>query len=129
MGNRLLIVDGDKKLREYLVRYFNDLDFEASGIDTYEYAQNSLFHHRYDVVVIDFFIGEDCAEYLCEWLIKRRGEKTPFIITNGSNSYENEIRIRKLSPLFYFTKPYEVEDLRLVLEKAIGRIEFKPVGS
>jgi len=118
MGNRLLIIDGEKKLREYLVRYFNNLNLETNGIDNYEYAMNILCHHQYDFVIIDFFIGDDCAEYLCEWLNNRKGERTHLIITNQSHTYENEIKIRKLSPLFYFVKPYDIEDLRSVLEKA-----------
>jgi DNA-binding response OmpR family regulator len=121
MTNKILIVDGSMEFREFLVKYFNERDFDAQCVDSYENAFKAFQSREYDMAIIDFFIDGKTADGLCAWLSENRGNLTPFIITNEHQSLSNEIAIRSYSPWFYFIKPFNIEDLYAVVLKIMER--------
>lgn len=56
-------------------------------------------------------------------LIKKASPRVPIITVTGDNSEELEGEIREKGIFYYFTKPFDGEDMKLVIRKAVERKE------
>jgi hypothetical protein len=66
--NSILIVDGDKEYREFLVDFFKKREFDAVCCANYEQAWTLAAGKIFDIAVIDYFIGGQNGGALCEAL-------------------------------------------------------------
>ena len=119
MTNSILIVDGDKEHREFLVGFFKQREFEAAGCENYEQAWVLAAEKRFDIAVVDYFIGKESGSALCESIAARHEGATALIVTSDTQSNAIELSIRQHAPAFFFVKPFIVDNLYAVALKIL----------
>jgi DNA-binding response OmpR family regulator len=123
MDNRIMIVEGNRRYGDFLVSYFRRREFQAIGFNSHGSAMASLADDLFDIALVDFFIDGTMADELCERIADRYHDYTALIIMSNNQTFENELRIRLFSPVFYLIKPFAVEDVYAVVLKIVEKRE------
>ncbi len=113
---RILIVDDETGVRESLRMVLKDAYDSvavASGADALEALANGPF----DVVLLDIVMpGMDGLELLEE--VRSRYPRVPVIMLTATKTVKTAVGAMKLGAFDYVTKPFDVDELRVILDKA-----------
>jgi len=116
---RVLIVDDEKKMRRILQIILKDqgykIDLAQDGNEAWEHFQRT----SYDLVITDLKMpGRDGIELLR--LINRKNSDIPVIVITAYGSVESAVKAIKAGAFDYITKPFENEEIRIIVSKAIN---------
>lgn len=116
-GINILIVDDDKNLRKVLVSELSGYGFDLTDTDSGDRAAALLAEHDYDVLILDLNMpGLGGIEVLKS--IKNLEIATEVIVLTGYATVSTAVEAMKLGAYDYITKPFKMEELRTVVEKA-----------
>lgn len=114
----VLIVDDDESIRDMLTIVLKD---ENYNVLTAEDGNKALIHlkkNKINLVISDIKMPDmDGIELLNE--IKKKSEKIPVIMITGHASTIDAIEAMKIGAEQYITKPFNIDELKVVIEKAI----------
>lgn len=114
---KLLIVDDEKDLLELLVSRLKRKGYEVDSTESAEGALTKLKNQYYDVAVYDIRLpGMDGISLLKE--SKKLQPETEVLMLTGHGTIETAIEAMKFGAFDYITKPYNLSELELTLEKA-----------
>jgi DNA-binding NtrC family response regulator len=129
----VLIVDDEKSLREALKMGLTGRYevFEASnGLS----ALDAIAKNDIEVVLLDIKLPNDSGIDLLEKIKKADGSINIIMVT-GDNTAGSAVRSMKLGAYDYLTKPFDINELDLLVSKAMKqagvskrRTELRPVG-
>jgi len=116
---RILIVDDEKKMRRILQIILKDqgykIDLAQDGNEAWQHFQRT----SYDLVITDLKMpGRDGMELLR--LINKKNSDVPVIVITAYGSVESAVKAIKAGAFDYITKPFENEEIRIVVSKAIN---------
>ena len=116
---RILIVDDEKKMRRILQIILKDqgykIDLAQDGNEAWQHFQRT----SYDLVITDLKMpGKDGMELLR--LINKKNSDIPVIVITAYGSVESAVKAIKAGAFDYITKPFENEEIRIVVSKAIS---------
>src|SRR5215468_4839830 len=113
---RVLIVDDEAGVRESLRMVLKDTyDPVAAGSATD--ALEALGAGPFDVVLLDIVMpGMDGLELLEE--VRSRYPRVPVIMLTATKTVKTAVGAMKLGAFDYVTKPFDVDELRVILDKA-----------
>ncbi len=119
-GVRILVVDDEGSIRELLHEYLSlegyQVDTARDGNDAYEYIQKSY----YDIILTDLEMpGMNGIELLKK--ANTQGLNHRFIILTGFGTVETAIMALKLGAVDYILKPFKLDELGLIIKKAVQR--------
>ena len=113
---RVLVVDDDKIIRVPLRDDLKDAGYEAADVASAEEAWAALEQGPYDVVVSDIRMpGMDGIAFLEK--VKAAHPETAVIMMTGYGTVENAVQAMKLGAYEYITKPFDNEELLLILDR------------
>jgi DNA-binding NtrC family response regulator len=118
----ILIIDDEENIRRYLERSLN-----KNGFDTYtaQYGKegiNILIQKHIDVILLDLNLPDiDGLEVLKE--IKKLDAQSVVIIITAYGDISSAVEAIKLGAFDYMTKPFDFEDIKIVINTA-----FKVIG-
>jgi DNA-binding NtrC family response regulator len=116
----VLIADDDQFSRDLMVACLRHGGYEVETATDGNVAARKLEAGEFDVCVVDFHLpGKPVDELIGEARIM--DSDIAFIIVTGDVSPEAEGRSRKLSPAFFFVKPFDLFDFRSVVDNAISK--------
>ncbi|MCK4888842.1 MAG: sigma-54-dependent Fis family transcriptional regulator, partial [Candidatus Aminicenantes bacterium] len=119
-GLNVLIVDDDESIRDMLSIVLKD---ENYNVLTAEDGKKALIHlkkNKINLVISDIKMPDmDGIELLN--IIKKKDEKIPVIMITGHASTNDAIEAMKIGAEQYITKPFNIDELKVVIEKAIYR--------
>jgi two-component system response regulator AtoC len=120
---RVLVVDDEVFVREMLCDFFDKLNFEvvtaADGTEGVRAFQEGTF----SVVLVDLKMpGKSGIETLGD--IRQFDAKTPVIIMTGYPTIDTSIEALRLGAYDYIIKPFKLQDLREIVERAIKEQEL-----
>ena len=119
----LLIVDDERSMRESCREVANSLGFNTLAADSPEHAYRLLDTTPVDVVALDLRLpGVGGLEVLRE--IKQRRPETLVIVMTGFATVQSAVQAMKLGAYDYITKPFNFEELRLVLERVTAHLKL-----
>jgi DNA-binding NtrC family response regulator len=114
---RVLIADDDKNLKKILVNALADAGFDVSETDSGVKAAKLLEKDEYDILLLDLHMpkvtGIDTLKK-----IKASNIPTEVIILTGNATVSTAVEAMKLGAYDYLTKPFKIEQLKAVIDKA-----------
>lgn len=124
MRNRVIIVDDEKDMVALLERIItSQRDFEVLKAGSGPEALELLDTHDIDLVLADMKMPGMDGIQLLENVKRKWPEKTVVIIT-GVGTIENAVEAMKKGAYDYITKPFQHDDLLLVLDRAFERVRL-----
>lgn len=119
-SKRILIVDDEQRsllfLRESLL--VSGLNAEMVCVSSAETAFEAFQHQPFDLLIADIcLVGTDGVDLLCK--LRQLRPNLPAILVSGHHSATIEERIRDLSAVKYFRKPFAFDDFTLAVAHAL----------
>jgi DNA-binding NtrC family response regulator len=113
---RILIVDDEAGVRESLRMVLKDA-YEPVAVGSGADALDALAAGPFDVVLLDIVMpGMDGLELLEE--VRSRYARVPVIMLTATKTVKTAVGAMKLGAFDYVTKPFDVDELRVILDKA-----------
>ncbi len=120
MSTSILIVDDEEIIIRSCQRILGDGSFAVDAVADGWEALKKVDETSYDVVILDVMMpGMGGLEVLQH--IKERHPDTDVIMMTGLSEIETAVKAMKLGAFDYLSKPFDPEELRLVVERAIER--------
>jgi len=120
----LLIIDDDRATREACRDVARSLGFNAQAADSTEHAYRILDSPGADAVLLDMRLpGERGLEVL--HTIKRHRAEAVVIVITGYGTVKSAVQAMKDGAYDYVTKPFSMEELRLLLERVANHLRLK----
>ena len=117
---RILVVDDERSMREFLEIFFAREGYQAVTAGDVDTALLALDSDDFDVVISDVQMPDkDGLELLRA--VKEAAPETVVIMITAFATTETAIEAMKQGAYDYVTKPFKVDELRLVVEKALEK--------
>jgi DNA-binding NtrC family response regulator len=119
----LLIVDDERSIREGCRDVAQGIGYSTFVADNAEHAFRVLDTTSIDVVLLDLRLpGLGGLEVLKE--VKRRRPETVVVVMTGYASVQSAVQAMKQGAYDYVTKPFNLEELRLILDRVLGHLQL-----
>ncbi len=120
----LLIVDDERAIREVCRDVAQSLGFNTVVADSAEHAYRMLETQNIDVVLLDLKLpGAGGLEALHQ--IGQRKPDAVTVVVTGYGTVQSAVQAMKNGAYDYVTKPFSMEELRLLLERVSGHLKLK----
>ena len=120
----LLIIDDERAVREVCREVAQTLGFSTSVADSAEHAYRMLETQSIDVVLLDLKLpGIGGLEALRQ--IRERRPEAAVIVVTGYGTVQSAVQAMKNGAYDFVTKPFSMEELRLLLERVSGHLKLK----
>ncbi len=127
MGKRILIVDDERSLREFLTIFLQQEGYETDSAADVAEGKRLLSSRSYDLVICDLKLPDgDGLQVLSH--ARTSGVTTPFVVITAHTTPQHALETLRAGAAEYLSKPFEVEDLKLILSKILSRPEASRSG-
>jgi two-component system response regulator AtoC len=117
---RVLVVDDEENLRHMLQILLRREGYDAVGASSVDGALIELDHQPFDIIITDLRMpGRTGLELLDE--VRRRNLDTTVVVMTAYGSKEIAIEAMKRGAYDYLSKPFEADEVVLLLRKAEER--------
>ena len=116
---RLLVVEDDAEVREFLVRVLGEAAWAADAVATGAGALSALAIGEYDLVVLDLGLPDMDGFAICRAL-RARGDRVPILMLTARNAVNDRVRGLDAGADDYLAKPFAVSEL-LARLRALAR--------
>jgi two-component system, NtrC family, response regulator PilR len=123
-GQRLLIVDDEASIRDMLAFFFHKRGFEVMTASNFTEGQASVLRSTPDLVLCDIKMPDGNGLDLLK-KIKAESPKTPVIMITAHTSTADAIDAMKAGAVDYIAKPFNVEELGLIVDRALGEKQLR----
>jgi DNA-binding NtrC family response regulator len=124
VDRRILIIDDDLSMLELLQAELQLRHFEVVTHTSPEAALSALTEHDFDVVLSDISMRGMTGVDLCREVVVLR-EDTPVIVMTAFASIESAVASIRAGAYDFVTKPFEMNDLALTIERALKHRELR----
>lgn len=116
-AKRVLIVDDEEGIRSVLADLFGGLGYSINEADSGTTGLEKALAEDHDLVILDLSLpGFDGLELLRA--LKEAKPDVPVIMITGYASMQSALQAMKLGAYDYITKPFNLDDVQLVAERA-----------
>jgi two-component system response regulator HydG len=120
----LVVVDDERSVREACREVARALGYNALAADSAEHVYRLLESHAIDLVLLDLKLpGAGGMEALHK--IKQLRPDTEVIVVTGFGTVESAVQAMKNGAYDYVTKPFSMEELRILLERVSAHLKLK----
>ena len=116
---RILIVDDEASLRETLGIIFTKEGFEARLAQNFTEGLADALRSSPDVILCDIKMPDGNGLDLLR-KVKADSPKTPVIMITAHTSTQDAIEAMKAGAVDYIAKPFNVEELAMIVDRALG---------
>lgn len=120
---RFLIVDDEQSIRKLCMTIGASMGFVCSEAESAETALAILETQAPDVVLTDLMLPSMTGVQLLQ-RIKALQPRTEVAIMTGHGSIESAVQTMKLGAYDYVTKPFRVEELKLILQRMAEKVRL-----
>lgn len=115
---KVLIVDDDRSILLVLERLLTDKGLSVESADNGKSAAKLLESGKFNVALLDINIpGKSGLDLLKE--AKETGITTAIIIMTAEQSLNNTLEAMKLGAFDYISKPFDLNELEIIIERAM----------
>jgi DNA-binding NtrC family response regulator len=117
----ILLVDDEAKIREALAQALREEGHEVLATESPREAQRLLARRFFDVLVVDNLMPELTGLDLIRELVgsAAAGERPQIVMMTAHATVESAIEAMKLGAFDYLQKPFEVDELLVVVRRAL----------
>ncbi len=120
MKGRVLVVDDEEIVLRSCLRALGDGAFEVEAVQSGVEALKQVDEKPFDVLVLDIMMPEiDGIEVLQR--VKEAHPEIEVVMITGLSQVETAVRSMKLGAFDYLPKPFDPDELKLVVERALER--------
>src|SRR4029434_6479050 len=118
---KLLLVDDEEKILKALGRALRDAGHAVVETTSPGQAQRLLAEQSFDVLLVDNMMPELSGLDLIRELVANtpEGERPQILMMTAHASVESAIEAMKLGALDYLQKPFEIDELLVVMRRAL----------
>ena len=117
---RILVVDDERSMQEFLEIFFRSEGYHAVTTGDVEHALLHLESDEFDVIITDIQMPESSGLDLLRE-VQRVAPEAVVIMMTAFASTETAIAAMKQGAYDYITKPFKVDEIRVVVEKALEK--------
>jgi response regulator RpfG family c-di-GMP phosphodiesterase len=123
---KMLIAEDEPSINNMLTKYFCKNNFNVSGVADGLSAYNQLKNDNYDVCILDLSMPNKTGVEILNELNQYKDSITTSIIVLTANSDSNTIiNVMKLGAFHYIQKPFDMEELQVIVKNAIWQRKMK----
>jgi DNA-binding response OmpR family regulator len=124
MKKKILVID-DELTMTTLLEFFLSKKYEVKAVNSAEEAEVWLEDNLPDLIITDIQMGEvDGFELLKRIRLRGYTKHTPIIMLSGNAESKERIKSYKLGAQDYLTKPFNPEELDMVVKKNLFPIHY-----
>ncbi len=117
---RILVVDDDREIREYMETFLKKDGFEVKTLEDPQRAVDEVREGDYHLVILDLMMPKmDGLEVLKR--IRAVDDDIAVVIFTGYPSLESAVDTMKFEVIDYLKKPFNPEDFREVIERVMRK--------
>ena len=125
---RVLVVDDEADLRELLEITLLKMGLDVDSAECLKTARGFLAQHEYGLVLTDMRLPDGLGvELVTE--VSSKYKNTPIAVVTAYGSAENAVMALKAGAFDYVSKPVALDQLRLLVQSALGLGQGKPQAS
>ncbi|NPA58285.1 MAG: sigma-54-dependent Fis family transcriptional regulator [Aquificae bacterium] len=121
---RALVVDDEVNIQEILSILLEDFGFQVDRASNLKEAQKLVEKNYYDLALIDLRLPDGSGIDLLRKL-KDKNPKTEVVIITAFASSETAVEAIKLGAYDYLPKPFELNELRLLIRNVKNKLELE----
>jgi two-component system response regulator PilR (NtrC family) len=121
---RILIVDDEESLREFLSIMLHREGYQVDTAVDGAQAAAHLRDHAYDLVISDIKMPRMSGLELLRH-IKERSPETVVLMVTAFSTTEEAVEAMKQGAYDYITKPFQNEEIRLIVKNALERRDLR----
>jgi two-component system, NtrC family, response regulator PilR len=118
--NSILVVDDEKSLRDFLTIMLENEGYAVETASSGEKAVKRILEKEFDLVLTDFRMKKANGIEVLE-AVKEHNPITPVVLMTAYASAETAVEAMKKGAYDYISKPFNVEDLQLMVKNAIEK--------
>jgi DNA-binding NtrC family response regulator len=115
---KILLVDDEARGLEALSRTLQMMGYQTVGTSDPRKAQHLLTTSRYDIIIADLIMPEIDGIGLLEFS-KKHDPDLPVIILTGYGTVKSAVEAMKKGAFDYITKPYNIDEIDLIVKRAL----------
>ncbi|HEU20252.1 MAG TPA: response regulator [Deltaproteobacteria bacterium] len=112
---KILVVDDDVQFASVIIENLNEWGYDAETAPSAADALEKLRSNIFDLVLLDLFLP-DCRGYDLIPQLRRIRLDIDVITMTAYNTRDIEKKVRLQRVLYYMTKPFDVDQLRYLLD-------------
>ena len=120
----LLIVDDERSIREACREVAMSLGYSAFVADSAEQTYRALDAQNFDAVLLDLRLPGAAGLDALRRIKERRPEAVVVVVT-GYGTVQSAVQAMKNGAYDYVTKPFSVDELKLLLERVASHLKLK----
>jgi two-component system response regulator PilR (NtrC family) len=124
VSSRLLIVDDESSLLQFLDLLFTENGYEVTTASGVISARAKLAEASFDLVLCDITMPDGSGLDLLREILDGQDERTAVIMMTAYTSTESAVEAMKAGAYDYVSKPFDVEELKLLVERALEKTEL-----
>jgi two-component system response regulator PilR (NtrC family) len=122
---RILVVDDEQSIREFLTILLEKEGYEVSTAESVSSGIERLHAEPFDLVMCDLKLPDGNGLEVLQNARKRQLE-CPFIIITAHTTPQHALDALRAGAAEYLSKPFNVDDLKIILDKLLHRGEELP---
>ncbi len=125
MGNRVLIADDDESILWVLKRFFVDKGFDVAEVRDGKAAFRMLRGGDFSLAVMDIRMPAKDGLSVLKALKRGNDHHIPVIVMTAQATMNNAIEAMKSGAFDYITKPFDLDELEVMADKAVEYRKLK----
>lgn len=115
---RILVVDDDKALADYLVEYLSRMGYQATAAYGGKAGLTKFDQGDFQLVITDLKMPEMDGMELLE-AIKTRDSRVIVMVITGYGTIESAVAAIKKGAYDFIPKPFKMEELEVIINRAL----------
>jgi two-component system response regulator PilR (NtrC family) len=123
VASRILVVDDEKSIQEFLRLLLEEGGYEVTTASSMEEGRKIFFGDNFDLVLCDIIMPDGNGLDLLREM-KAHNIRSSVIMMTAYTSTKSAIEAMKRGAYDYISKPFDVEELKVVVQKALEKTEL-----
>ncbi|MFQ5527805.1 MAG: sigma-54-dependent transcriptional regulator [Thermoanaerobaculia bacterium] len=121
MSNRILVIDDEKSLLEFLRMLLEEEGYSVTEANSVSSARAELIEANFDLILCDIMMPDGSGLDLLKEIKQSPASGTAVIMMTAYSSTKSAIEAMKLGAYDYVPKPFDVDELKVIIQKAVER--------